>query len=210
MYRTKSPPTTAWLRTLGSARGRLYSAFVATLLLASGSMGYAQPAPPQSECSITLSTDVADFGQTSRYKLTNGSTPDDTMLGLGARILQLTVSCPTPRKVGVVFHADRVSGDTYRFDDGGAFRVKLMNPILDGRQVHIGVAALGEVPQRSGKSAYMSGGDAAVPIEHGSIAQGSSLTMQVAIEATVRSGYTKTPTDRALRQTGTFELVTNP
>lgn len=152
---------------------------LAGVLLSAGWVAFAQAG--QSQCQVSLSPAVIDFGRVTGSQL---ETQGGRRL-LGERVLQLRVACDRPTELQLAYRAPARDASHYRFGAQGAYGVTLGAVRLDGRQATL--AQEHERVHESGPVQWLPG-QSLVPLVQGATVAASTLTATVSVKAWLDAG----------------------
>lgn len=160
-------------------------------------------------CQIQISNAAVDYGSTSRAELLKRQVSPLAM-GLGKHSVTLTATCRTPTLMTLFFRGAGSDGESYRMGRGGRFTLRAYNARLDGRAVGLGsVTEASQAPQNKADTLPLPPGGGVVPIVSDVPVKGTSLQVQVEVDASILTTRSRVADRTEFRGAGNFELVEN-
>ncbi|TWC71426.1 hypothetical protein [Herbaspirillum sp. SJZ099] len=158
-------------------------------------------------CQMLISNPSVDYGATTRAELLKRQV-SPLMMSLGRQSVTLTATCRVPTLMTLFFRGSAADAHAYRLGNGGAFTLRVLNARLDGRAVGLGsVLVPGQPPETQADSLVLSPNTGAVPIINDVPVRGSSLQLQIDIDAGISTTASRINDRTVLRGDGSFELV---
>ncbi|WP_455827200.1 DUF1120 domain-containing protein [Pseudomonas graminis] len=156
------------------------------------------------DCQLSLSQARLDFGVMNR---TVQRHPNAEIL-LGERHLSLNLNCPTPTDMQVFYRALAATAERYRFSEHGSYRVHVSDAVLDGQAVELGlITGPGQVPTVRGNTLDWRPDHAIVPLRDGLPTTGSSLSVQLQVNAWAQADATQVRDAVTWEATGLIDAV---
>lgn len=178
-------------------------ATLAAVLLAAPAVHAAGP----DNCQMQISNPSVDYGDTTRAELLKKQVSPLTM-SLGRQSVTLTVTCRVPTLMTLFYRGSAADANTYRLGNGGSFTLNVLNARLDGRAVGLGSVLVPEQPpETKADSVTLRPNTGAVPIINDVPVRGSSLQLQVDIDAVILTTGSRINDRTVFRGAGSFELV---
>lgn len=94
------------------------------------------PPPADTRCSLSLGSEVVDYGSQTRGQLQDASSGGNA-LTLGKRTLTLSVMCPYTQPLRLALRGDRATNGKLRYGERGSMIVRLFDMQRDGETVQI-------------------------------------------------------------------------
>jgi len=163
------------------------------------------------DCQLQSSQPVQDFGQFNPYELTK--VPGSDSASLGQRVLQLTVICPDPSTLAIVFRGAAAGAQRFKMGDAGQFSLTVKDALLDGQPVNLGRAMNPKAtPEHAAASVQLTPEYYIVPlaISNSRPQQGKTLTLRVEINAYLKMDHLKIRDITPFQGQGFFELDAVP
>lgn len=158
-------------------------------------------------CQMQISTPSVDYGSTTRAELLKKQV-SPLMMSLGRQSVTLTATCKTPTLMTLFFRGAAADAGAYRLGNGGSFTLRVLNARLDGRAVGLGsVLVSGQPPETKADSMMLPPDTGAVPIVNDVPVRGSSLQLQIDIDASISTTGSRINDLTVLRGAGSFELT---
>ncbi|MBO9538437.1 hypothetical protein [Herbaspirillum sp.] len=182
--------------------------FVLALALLAAASLTAAPARADGadNCQMQISNPAVDYGSTTRAELLKKQVSPLAM-SLGRQSVTLFATCKVPTLMTLFFHGAADNADTYRLGNGGAFTLRVLNARLDGHVVGLGsVMVPGQQPETQAESVILRPDTGAVPILNDVPVKGSSLQLQVDIDAVISTTGSRVNDLTVFRGAGNFEL----
>lgn len=158
-------------------------------------------------CQMQISNPSVDYGSTTRAELLKKQV-SPLMMSLGRQSVTLTATCKTPTLMTLFFRGAAADAGAYRLGNSGSFTLRLLNARLDGRTVGLGSVLMpGQPPETKADSVMLPPDAGAVPIIDDVPVKGSSLQLQVDIDASISTTGSRINDLTVLRGAGGFELI---
>lgn len=160
-------------------------------------------------CQLQISNQTIDYGQMTRAELLARKVSPATF-SLGKQSMTLTATCRKPALITLFFRGAAADDVSYRFGYGGNFTLQLSNAHLDGKAVNLGqVKVADQMPEIMRAAIALTPNYGAVPVSNEWPLRGSSLSMNVEIEARVSAVGSRVADQTVWRGNGNFELREN-
>jgi hypothetical protein len=153
-----------------------------------------------SGCTVRLGQPGIDFGTTTRGQLLQSPLAGDA-LSFGQRRVQVHVQCEQVVPLGLEFVAPVADADSFRFG-AGTLTARVIGVRVDGRAVQW----LNEGRGGASVSNVLRPGDFVVPAVSGATLEGRQMTVEVELEAQVKSAATRVSDVTRFESHGEFRL----
>lgn len=179
------------------------------LLLALVLAGSSAAAMAEDKCRLQISNPKVDYGATTRAELLNRQV-SPLLMALGKQSFTLSATCKTPTQMTLFFRGSAADASSYQLGGGGNFTLRLSSARLDGNVVGLGVVqAQGQLPQLRADSVALPPQAGVVPISNDVPIKGTTLLLQVEVDAKVSAVGSRVSDRTTFRGSGNFELLEN-
>lgn len=178
--------------TTACSRPRRGALTVGALLALSVAGGLLPAFARASDCQVTVSRPVVDYGKLVPESIHGGTKP------LTESVVTVNASCDAPRKMALFFSGSARGGD-FLFGDRGVMTVEVSQATLDGKSVRLGKTVPGGM-RPAGESTdrtAVHNGDGVMPVSGGSAAEGQQLQLTLTLTPRMVSGELR-PADQQL------------
>jgi hypothetical protein len=162
----------------------------------------------QSQCSVTLSRPVVDYGHISQQELHEYR---KGWYRLGENSVIASVWCDSPQKIAI-FISGKTKGKEFQFGDEGKLLIVASQATLDGHSVQLGKTS-GAVPfitQLPGHNQLpVSSGDGLLPIKNEDIPSGQKYSIELKLSPQIDSTQHKTTDNTNYTSDLHIQIATN-
>jgi len=135
--------------------------------------------PPDTRCSLSVSNPVVDYGMMSRWQLEEVGVGN---VSPGTRSLTVSVVCPYSRTMSLRVEGEESGRGGLRYGDRGTTHLRLLDVQLDGNAAELRkVEPTGDNTGSGGHMLELNAGQRWVPVIHGRVAEGKTLTARLEI-----------------------------
>ncbi len=182
---------------------------VLLVLLTAATLPLASTAHAADNCQMQISNAAVDYGATTRAELLRKQV-SPLMMSLGKQTVTLSATCRIPTLMTLFFRGAAADGNAYKLGSGGSFTLRVLNARLDGRAVGLGsVRVAGQAPETKADALSLPPNIGAVPIVDDVPVKGSTLQLQVEIDAAISTTGSRIADRTVFRGAGNFELLEN-
>lgn len=161
--------------------------------------------PPDTHCSLSVSSPVVDYGVMSRWQLQDVA---GGKVSPGTRTLALSVICPNTRTIKLLVEGEKNERSKLRYGAQGSVHLRLLDAQLDGSPVDLRtLTPAGAITENGGQAVEPMIGQQLTPVVQNRLVKGKIFTAQLEVQPVLSEDEARVSSRQRSEATLTLTLV---